>query len=82
MHVECTNREVQDAGGLRAERNGSRRRLLLDEVLAYRERRRQHQYAMLDATAIDLDTEDDPLQVIERLRTVRKAVSERQLGNP
>lgn len=49
------------------------------DVLAYRERRRQRQYAMLEATAIDLDNEDDPLEVIERLRAARKAVAEQQV---
>lgn len=68
-------------GELRAERNGSRRRLLLSEVLTYRERRRQQQYAMLEATAIDLGNEDDPLEVIERLRAVRKSVAVQRLGN-
>ncbi|MGB2766303.1 MAG: excisionase family DNA-binding protein [Propionicimonas sp.] len=67
-----------ESGELRADRNGSRRRLLLSEVLAYRDRRRQRQYAMLEATAIDLDNEDDPVEVIERLRAARKAVAEQQ----
>ena len=30
-------------------------------------------------TAIDLDNEDDPLEVIERLRAARKAVAEQQV---
>ncbi|MGB4270870.1 MAG: helix-turn-helix domain-containing protein [Propionicimonas sp.] len=67
-----------ESGELRADRNGARRRLLLSEVLAYRDRRRQRQYAMLEATAIDLDNEDDPVEVIERLRAARKAVAEQQ----
>lgn len=67
-----------ESGELRAERNGSRRRLLLGEVLAYRERRRQRQYAMLEATAIEIEDEDDPGDVIERLRAARKAASEQR----
>ena len=67
-----------DSGELCAERHGNRRRLLLSDVLAYRERRRQRQYAMLAATAVDLDAEDDPQDVIERLREARKAVTRRQ----
>lgn len=70
-----------ESGELRADRNGSRRRLLLSEVLAYRDRRRQRQYAMLEATAIDLDNEDDPVEVIERLRAARKAVPSSRLGD-
>ncbi|MFZ1411663.1 MAG: hypothetical protein WAS07_09405 [Micropruina sp.] len=49
-------------------------------MLAYRELRRQRQYAMLDATAIDMDSEDDPDQVIAQLRAARKAVA-RARGN-
>lgn len=64
-----------EAGELNAERNGSRRRLLLSDVLAYRERRRQRQYAMLEATSIDIDNEDDPDEVIKRLRAAREAVT-------
>lgn len=70
-----------ESGEIQADRNGSRRRLLLSDVLTYRERRRQQQYAMLEATAIDLGDEDDLLEVIERLRTVRKVLPERQLGD-
>jgi excisionase family DNA binding protein len=64
-----------DSGELSAERHGNRRRLPLGDVLAYRERRRQRQYAMLAATAVDIDAEDDPAEVIERLREARKAVA-------
>lgn len=67
-----------DGGELRAERNGSRRRLLLSDVLEYRERRRQRQYAMLEATAVDFDDQDEPSDVIARLRQARKAVAERE----
>ena len=64
-----------DSGELRAERNGSRRRLLLSDVLEYRERRRQRQYAMLEATAVDIDDEDDPADVIAQLRAARQSVA-------
>jgi excisionase family DNA binding protein len=69
-----------ESGELQAERNGNRRRLLLSDVLAYRERRRQGQYAMLAATAVDIDDEDDPKDVIERLRKARKAVAAKRRG--
>ena len=69
-----------DSGELRAERNGNRRRLMLSDVLAYRERRRQRQYAMLAATAVDIDDEDDPAEVIERLREARRAVAAERRG--
>jgi excisionase family DNA binding protein len=67
-----------ESGQLRGERNGARRRVLLSDALAYRERRRQRQYAMLAATAVDIDDEDDPQEVIERLRAARRAVAEQQ----
>ncbi|MDN5757011.1 MAG: helix-turn-helix domain-containing protein [Tomitella sp.] len=69
-----------ESGELRAERNGVRRRVLLGDALAYRERRRQRQYAMLTATAVDLDDEDDPQEMLARLREARKAVAQRQHG--
>jgi excisionase family DNA binding protein len=69
-----------ESGELAAERNGNRRRLLLSDVLAYRERRRARQYAMLAATAVDLDDEDDPAEMIERLREARRAVASERRG--
>lgn len=69
-----------DAGELRADRVGNRRKLLLGDVLAYRERRRQRQYAMLEATAVDFDDEDDPAEVIDRLREARRAVAAERRG--
>ncbi|MCL2468430.1 MAG: helix-turn-helix domain-containing protein [Micrococcales bacterium] len=65
-----------DSGELRAERPGSRRRLLLSDVLDFRERRREEQYAMLAATAVALDPDADPQDVIDRLREARKAAAE------
>ncbi len=64
-----------DSGELSAERNGNRRRLLLGDVLTYRELRRQRQYAALAATAVDIDDEDDPAEVIRRLRDARATVA-------
>ncbi|GAA1989610.1 hypothetical protein GCM10009718_29010 [Isoptericola halotolerans] len=64
-----------ESGELSAERVGSRRRLALGDVLAYREKRRRRQYAMLEATSVDLDDEENPELMIERLREARKAVA-------
>lgn len=69
-----------ESGELPAERPGARRRVLLSDALAYRERRRQRQYAMLAATAVDLDDEDDPQEMLARLREARKAVAQRHRG--
>lgn len=69
-----------ESGELAAERNGNRRRVLLGDVLAYRERRRARQYAMLEATAVDPEDEDDPAEMIERLRAARKAAATDRRG--
>lgn len=69
-----------ESGEVAAERTGNRRRLLLGDVLAYRERRRARQYAMLEATAVDPDDEDDPAEMIERLREARKVAAAHRRG--
>lgn len=66
-----------DAGHLPAQRPGTRRQVLLSDLLEYREQRRQRQYDMLEATAIDFD-EENPAEVAEQLREVRKAVAARR----
>lgn len=62
---------------LPAERIGNRHRLLLDDVLSYREERRQRQYDALAATA-DIDHDDDPETIRKQLREARRAVAARQ----
>lgn len=69
---------IIDAGHLPAERVGNRRRVRLADVLDYRERRRQVQYDMLAATAVDLDDEDDPEEVRQRLIDARREAAERR----
>ena len=69
-----------NSGDLHAERIDSRRRLALGEVLAYRERRRAKQYAMLEATSVDLGDEDDPAHMLELAREARKAVAARKVA--
>lgn len=65
-------------GTLPAERIGNRRRLLLDNVLAYREQRRNRQYEALAATAVDIDADDDPEVIRKQLREARRAVAGRR----
>ena len=65
-------------GTLPAERIGNRHRLLLDDVLAYREHRRNRQYEALAATTVDIDAGDDPDVVRQRLREARQVVAERR----
>ena len=67
-----------DHNELPAERIGNRHRLLLDDVLAYREQRRKRQYDALAAAAIDIDSDDDPETVRKQLRQARRAVAARQ----
>lgn len=62
---------------LPAERIGNRHRLLLDDVLAYREERRKRQYDALSATA-DIDSNDDPEAIRKQLREARRVVSARR----
>jgi len=63
---------------LPAERIGNRHRLLLDDVLAYREQRRKRQYDALAATAIEIDSDDDPETIRKQLRQARRAVAARR----
>lgn len=67
-----------DAGEIPAERPGTRRQVLLSDVLSYREKRRRMQYDMLEATAVDLADEGDPEEVAAQMREVRKVVAERR----
>jgi excisionase family DNA binding protein len=63
---------------LPAERIGNRHRLLLDDVLAYRDERRKRQYDALAATAIDIDSDDDPETIRKQLREARRVVAARR----
>jgi excisionase family DNA binding protein len=63
---------------LPAERIGNRHRLLLDDVLAYRDQRRNRQYEVLADTAVDIDTEDDPEVIREQLREARRVAAQRR----
>lgn len=65
-------------GTLPAERIGNRHRLLLDDVLAYREQRRNRQYEALAATTVDINADDDPEVVRQRLREARRVVAARR----
>ncbi|WP_067836115.1 helix-turn-helix domain-containing protein [Nocardia lijiangensis] len=67
------------ANEIPSERIGSRRRVLLTDVLAYRDERRKRQYEALAASSIELD-EDDADAVRDRLCEVRKEVARRRRG--
>lgn len=66
---------------LPAERIGNRHRLLLDDVLSYRDERRNRQYNALAATA-DIDSNDDPETIRKQLREARRAVAARRSTAP
>lgn len=66
------------SGELAAERIGNRHRLVLDDVLAYREARRQRQYDALAKSAMDIDADEDPEVICEQLREARRVVAARR----
>lgn len=69
--------KLLDQGRIPFERNVTHRRVLLRDLLAYREQRRREQYAALEATA-DLGEEGDYAETLERLRQARKDVAARR----
>ena len=70
--------KILDQGGVPFTRVGTHRRLLLANVLAFRERRRAEQYAALDATVIDVNDEGDLDTVLAELREARRVMAERR----
>jgi excisionase family DNA binding protein len=64
-----------EEGEIPCERIGQRRRVLLRDVLDYRERRRVEQYNALISTHVDIDEDEDPEKVLEELRQTRKEVA-------
>lgn len=61
---------------LPAERVGNRHRVLLRDLLAFREERRNRQYATIFETSVPLEDEDDPAEVLAELKKVRKERAE------
>lgn len=70
--------KVLEAGKVPFERVGAHRRILLRDLLDYRDRRRGEQYAALAATSVDLDDEDDVHTVLADLRAARHEIARRR----
>jgi excisionase family DNA binding protein len=70
--------KLLDDGHIPFERLSTRRQVRLADVLAYRTRRRQEQYAALAATSDELDDSEDPEVVRARLKAIRKTVAARR----
>jgi excisionase family DNA binding protein len=69
-----------EEGKLPYERIGSHRRILLRDVLRYREERRQEQYRALEAMSQDIEDEEDLERELGRVRQARQVVGERHRG--
>lgn len=61
-----------DAMRLPYQQVGTHRRLLLEDVLRYREERREAQYQFLADTAVSVEDEEDVETVLARLRRIRQ----------
>jgi excisionase family DNA binding protein len=70
--------KILDEGKLSFERVGTHRKILLTDLLAFREERRRQQYAALDAMNVDVDDETPLDEVLDSLRDARRTVAERR----
>jgi len=67
--------KLLDGGEIPYVRAGSHRRIKLEDVLIFKDRRREEQYAALEATAVDYADEEDLQAALSDLRDARKAVA-------
>jgi len=74
--------KLLEEGAISFERTGTHRRIMLRDLLAYREQRRAQQYAALEATSVALDNEDDLESALQQLREARRVVAARRKERP
>lgn len=74
--------KLLDDGKIPFERAGTHRRILLRDLLTYRDARRAEQYAALESTAIDISDEEDLDTTLERMRDARRAIAARRRTGP
>jgi excisionase family DNA binding protein len=67
--------KILNEGKLPFDRVGTHRKIQLADLLAFREQRRQEQYAALDAMSANLDDETPLDEILESLRDSRRAVA-------
>lgn len=72
--------KLVESGQLPADTPGQRRRMIkLDDLLAYRARRREAQYrALLESSVDDFELDEDPQKVADDLRRIRVEVAARR----
>lgn len=70
--------KLLDEGKLPYQRTGTHRRILLHDLLQYREQRRSEQYAALEAMGHNLDEAENVDAVLSELKAARKAVAARR----
>lgn len=63
-----------DAGELPADRTGHRRKIAIEDLMAYRKKRRQEQYRILASIAVDPFGDDD-VPTAEELKAARREVA-------
>ena len=73
--------KILNEGGIPFDQVNTHRRVRLADVLAYREARREAQYAALAATSVEVDDEDTLEVTLTRLREAKRLAAERRRAN-
>ena len=70
--------KLLEQGTIPHDRVGHRRKVLLRDVLDYRDRRRADQYAALEATSSEIDDQAPAADVLAELKSIRQEVAARR----